>query len=325
MTLNIQDYAFWDDQGYRISPCIDVNLFTDTPLALGPHPGMLNFYEAFRKRFGQYMGWYKTNTDSRFKKIKPAKLDMVPFWFADPRSKKDNPLGFEMRPGHSQNDMQVPSFQFFCGQTPDLPAFPDKGLPFRPAHAEGNFRICLPLDHGFETLTGMLSFLDEALAEFPFVSGYVGYSLYWNDADTLFERDYFNQQVPRVHMRVPGLGQSRPMYWTENAIYDGLVDIGWITLLGKKTMGLIGGCDKLAERLAGTSAQVRSIPGEDQSFMVIACDAPQLGDLEAGDSIPAYQAVGWALRDLRAKREHHYPGFSLEAYNKWRSRFFGES
>jgi len=77
--------------------------------------------------------------------------------------------------------------------------------------------------------------------------------------------------------------------------------------------------------LAGSSAQIRPIPGDSQSFMVIACDSPQLGDLEAGDPIPAYRAVGRALRDLRAQREHHHPGFSFEAYNTWRNRFFVES
>ncbi len=81
-----------DELGIRVNPCIEIIALTDAKLSDGPHAGLLNFYEAFRRRFGEQIKWYRTNTDDHFKKIKPGKLDMVPFWFEDPRNKKEYPI-----------------------------------------------------------------------------------------------------------------------------------------------------------------------------------------------------------------------------------------
>ena len=106
-----------DEQGTRICPCIEIIAFTGAVLSDGPHAGLLNFYEAFRRRFGASMKWYKTNTDGHFRKVKSSTLDMVPFWFSDERNKNEGLLGVEIKSGDQPDDMQVPR-----GRRPANPA-----------------------------------------------------------------------------------------------------------------------------------------------------------------------------------------------------------
>ena len=298
-----------DELGTRICPCIEIIAFTDARLADGPHQGLLNFYEAFRKQFGTQIKWYQTADDDHFKKVTPVKLDMVPFWFSDPRSKNEGLLGVNFKSGSQPTDMQVPGFRFYCDQLLAQPS--------------GVFHMVLPLNAGFENLQGILPLINEALKDFPLTSGYVGYTVYWDTLDFRFGKRVYNPNMPRVHMRHPGIGLARPTYLHLLSSDGGLVGVSWLTLIGSKLLKDLGGYVRLTQNL---QAPIESypLPCQDGGILIAAGPKPLVGDLAEGDALPLYKKVGHAVREARRKMPFYETGFSNEDAEKWFMRFFGE-
>ena len=300
--------AYMDELGTRINPCIEILAITDASLEDGPHKGLLNFYEAFRARFGAQMKWYRTNTDDHFKKMTLPKLDMVPFWFDDPRSKKEVLLGVEIKPGEQPKDMLSPSFKFNCDRVPPGPS--------------GVFHMTLPLQSGYETLNGILPLLQDALLEFPLLSGYVGYTVYWDTLDFRFESKLFSQHMPSVYMRYPGINLAEPLY-TKPLGLEGLMGVSWITLLGPKALAQVGGLDLLKERL-NSPIEVQPLACKGGGALIVAGPRPLIGDMSIGDDLPLYKQVGHAVRDARFPKPFYGAGLDNPVANEWFLRFFGK-
>lgn len=309
--MNINQINYYEeDIGWRIYPCVEIIVFTDAPLVTGPHPGLLNFYEAFRRRMTPFVRWYRTNAQGHFNKLKPATLDMVPFWFEDKRNKEEGLLGLMLKSGDLPTDMQSPSFEFFCDQLPR-------------SVTSGVFQMTLPLWEEAQQRERIVPLVVEALQDFPLVSGYVGYTVFWDTLDFRFEKRVFNREMARRHMRYPGLGYSQPTYLREYAVEDGLVGVNWITLLGPKPLAQLGGLEALQTKLSAP-IDVQPLACLGGGAMIIAGDKPQLGDLEAGDDIPLYKEVGHALREARCRRPFYAGEFENSVAHQWFHRFFGE-
>lgn len=311
MSTSEEDFihtTYVDELGTRVNPCVEILAITDASLEDGPHAGLLNFYEAFRKRFGRQMKWYRTNTDDHFKKVKPTKLDMVPFWFGDSRSMRETRLGVEIKPGLHPKDMQVPSFEFNCSRIHRAPV--------------GVFHMCLPLQAEFETLEGMLPLINEALTDFPLLSGYVGYTVYWDTLDFRFERSFFEQNMPRLYMRHPGIGLADPLDAKPRGL-DGLMGVSWLTLLGPKALEQVGGIDTLKQKLTGPIA-VDALDCKGGGALIAAGPRPLIGDLAIGDDVPLYKAVGQAVRNARFSGIFYGGDLSSDVSHQWFMRFFGE-
>jgi hypothetical protein len=172
--------------------------------------------------------------------------------------------------------------------------------------------------------------LDECLHGFALRSGYVGYCFVYSGYRT-YDRtteSYFSRWL----LRHPGL--MNPSLSHRVASLYGLPDLGWITLLGPAFVEKMGGEEALKQA-------VRQIP---QAYLhaypqgVIGIrigDAPRMGDLQDGDTMEDYKALGKMLSALRdgksiaermAVRGFSGPGF--EQYSplrpKWINRFFPE-
>lgn len=297
-----------DEFGTRISPCIEIIVFTDARLSNGPHQGLLNFYTTFRKHFGSSIKWFRTNTDDHFKKAKAATLDMVLFWMSDPRSMEETRLGLELKPGAQAKDMQVPAFEFFCTDLFDLPA--------------GVFRMALPLQKGYETLEKILPIIHECMADFPLVSGYAGYSVYWDTLDFRFEKAFFNQNMPRLYMRHPGINLADPAS-ISNSAQEGLMGVSWLTLLGPKPLAQLGGIGVLQEQL-NSPIEVMPLACKGGGAIIVAGQRPLVGDLNEGDDLPLYKTVGHALRKARYPNPFYGAGLSKDLAPDWFLRFFGK-
>lgn len=298
-----------EEVGHRVSPCIEILAVTGAALLDAPHAGWLNFYNAFRKRFGPQMKWYKTNTDSNFRKLTPAKLDMVPFWFEDKRSRSQTRLGVEIKPGDKPDDMQLPSFEFHFRSI----------LVKAPVSV---FHMALPLQHGFETLDGMLPLVKEALAEFPLLCGYVGYTVYWDTLDFRFDDAFFKQNMPRLYMRHPGIGLAEPRYIYPYSL-EGLPGVSWLTLLGPEFLEKAGGMAHLQSQLPAPIT-VQPLDCQGGGALIAAGPRPLVGDLAVGDDLPLYKAVGKALRDVRFPGTFYGGGLDKSVSHQWFMRFFGE-
>jgi hypothetical protein len=274
-----------------------------------PHAGWLNFYNAFRKRFGPKMKWYKTNTDSKFRKVTPAKLDMVPFWFDDQRSRSQTRLGVLVKSGDRPDDMQVPSFLFNAASV----------VVKAPVAV---FHMALPLQQGFETLEDMQPLVQEALAEFPLLWGYVGYTVFWDTLDFRFEDAFFKQNMPRLYLRHPGIGLADPIDSRSRGL-DGLLGVSWLTMLGPDFLEKAGGLAHLQSQLPAPIT-VQPLGCQGGGALIAAGPRPLVGDLAVGDDLPLYKAVGKALRGVRYPGTFYGGGLDNSVSHQWFMRFFGE-
>lgn len=299
-----------EEVGHRVSPCIEILAVTGAALVDAPHEGWLNFYNAFRKRFGPQMKWYKTNTDKDFRKMTPAKLDMVPFWFEDKRSRSQTLMGVEIKSGAQPDDMQLPSFEF------DTRSAAVEKAPV------GVFHMALPLQQGFETLEGMLPLVQDALAEFPLLWGYVGYTVYWDTLDFRFEDDFFKQNMPRLYMRHPGINLATPRRVIARGL-DGLMGVSWLTMLGPDFLEKAGGMAHLQSQLPAPIT-VQPLGCQGGGALIAAGPRPLVGDLAVGDDLPLYKAVGKALRGVRFPGTFYGGGLDRSVAHQWFMRFFGE-
>lgn len=298
-----------EEVGHRVSPCIEILVVTGAALVDAPHVGWLNFYNAFRKRFGSQMKWYKTNTDSKFRKMTLSKLDMVPFWFDDQRSRSQTRLGVVIKSGDRPDDMQVPSFLFNAASVAVKAPV-------------AVFHMALPLQQGFETLEDMQPLVQEALAEFPLLWGYVGYTVFWDTLDFRFEDAFFKQNMPRLYMRHPGIGLADPIDSRSRGL-DGLMGVSWLTMLGPDFLEKAGGLAHLQSQLPAP-INVQPLGCQGGGALIAAGPRPLIGDLAVGDDLPLYKAVGKALRGVRFPGTFYGGGLDKSVSHQWFMRFFGE-
>lgn len=187
-------------------------------------------------------------------------------------------------------------------------------------------RTYLPLSWFSEAgQVGLQRFWNDALEQFPLQSGYVGYSLFYNNNfDSLIEPHIFAWL-----QRHPGL--LEPMFSHSIVSQHGLVDLGWITLLGKGFVDRMGGAESLKEAVSHIGG-VHCLDLPHQGLGIQLGDHPRMGDLAKGDAMDDYRALGKVLAPLRNRQALHegmsVAGFDDNEYpglrEKWIDRFFPE-
>lgn len=145
---------------------------------------------------------------------------------------------------------------------------------------------------------GVEAFLDQLLgAGLPMSHGYIGLGLMWNPswgADMAALGLHFYQWLGQH----PGL--TNPCVLSQkDASVHGVVDIGWITLLGKEFAEKAGGAEQIAGRIQSqllSQISIRPLPGN--GLAIRAGELPKYGDKTNGDDLPLQRAVGGAIRSL---------------------------
>lgn len=195
-----------------------------------------------------------------------------------------------------------------------------------------NLHLCVALPLAWLKSNGVAAFeafIDEIVSSgFPFKFGYAGIGLMWNRSSAQAQ-GALRQSFREWSNRHPGLLSVNPLAQIYPAAH-GLVDIGWITLLGSNFAKTVGGAVALSASLDTEHTRgiiVRELSGG--RLFIRAGAWPRLGDKQQGDLVDLQKAVGASLRVLWNKDANpiqYVEGFDnsgdYSAHAVWANRFF---
>ena len=292
-------------------PCLRIVLFGSE---LTASPGLASPLKAFIRHFGGQVAWYIDGFhQSRPKRLIKEKSIEV---FEKMQTEITRPKGAVatlMGPS-KKGEWRTPAFRYWKSGGISAP-FVMMSLPIEWLNDNGG--------------NGVKKFLQESLSDdFPLFSGYVGLSILWNDS-FLSDETLLSNSFRKWLVRYPGLMHPTPLAQIDFA-RNGLVDIGWITLLGTALSTKIGGMEPLIGRfLADSRSEIEIEKLTDRVLSIHAGPSPVLGDQTVNDFPMLQKEIGVALAELRDSREITWlsvPGFSKNEVDKerweWVNRFF---
>ena len=298
-------FTLMNDDGIVATPCVEIVAFAYGRLENGG-AGLARFLRAYTDAFGNQQRFYRTGDMKRFR-VQDAKATEGPnHWFSDPAILATKILGYRSHSGTKSGQIQSPAIKMSLGGALDPPRFV--------------LRMALPIAWG-DHPDQVIALAQDALAEFPLSSGFSGYSLLWEDSDSLVDREVLQWSIPLM-LRHPGLGFGDALIMSNGARH-GIAAVNWLTFLGAKATAALGGLEAL-ERNApeGVSALALGKAG----VILRAGDAPQIGDVNRQDTMPVYGAVGKLVADVVAPDEAleqiFIKGMSDEDAHDWLRRFF---
>lgn len=294
-------------------PCLNFVFFAPT---LQTQLDLSEPYTAFVRRFDSLLKWYRNDGDQMHAKSLP--VEHRSDWHLKTKRELANAkdgVYIELRATSVIDEWLPPALTLSSSRIP---------------WADMQLHISLPISWlEEEGAPGVDAFIDDILGnDFPFAFGYVGLGLCWKEFSVtkpsiLFP--LFNEWL-KEH---PGLTRGDPI----GQIYparNGLVDIGWITLLGAdyaqkigQTEGIMSGIDAEYKN----DVQVR--PLVNGGVAIKAGHQPQLGSISKGNRLDVQCAVGRSLRSLwdgEKNKVQVVSGFvTTEGFveqGKWANRFF---
>jgi hypothetical protein len=242
----------------------------------------------------------------QFRPFDNRPLDAPLHWFSDDKVLATKMLGFMAHSGDSKQNVLPPALKLDLWGFYEPPRFV--------------FRWALPVEVG-DAPDEVVSLVQDALADFPLDSGYCGYSIVWNETDISLERDVCARVAPLL-LRHPGLGYGNAFMFS-NAADEGVVAVSWLTFLGPRITADLGGLAALESRCP---PEVSILPLGSGGTLLRAGSAPQLGDVNRKDRLPAYGAVGQLVAPRRATDEAFEDvvvyGMTKEDAHEWLRRFF---
>lgn len=180
--------------------------------------------------------------------------------------------------------------------------------------------MALPVEEG-SAPDDVVTFVMDALADFPLESGHCGYSFVWDQSDTSLEQDVCAWAAP-FYLRHPGLGFGDAVILS-NAADQGVVAVSWLTFLGPRITADLGGRKALESKCP---PDVSILPLGSGGTLLRAGTAPELGDVNRHELLPAYRAVGQLIASSRSTDEAFddllIDGMTEEDANDWLRRFF---
>ena len=286
------------------APCLEVVAFVyGTP---DSGAGFAQFLRAFTEAFGEHLRFYRTGDMKKARAYDASVLDGPNHWFADPKLLATKMLGFWAHAGESARNVRAPAVKLSLLGVFQPPCFV--------------LRMMLPVEWG-DAPEEVIGLVRNAFAALPFSSGHCGYSLIWDETDLGAERAACAWAGPLL-LRHPGLGYGDAITLS-NAAEHGLVAVNWLTFLGADMTEALGGQAALA---AGAGADVSVLPLGQGGTMLRAGSAPQIGDVNRQDLLPACRAVGQLVAPVvapdSALDELAINGMSEEDARDWLRRFF---
>lgn len=301
--MNWSKFTLKDGDRTVASPCVEVVAFSyDTPAASAK--GFAHALRTFTKRYGKQLKYYRTGDMKSYRAVDARTLDVPFHWLASEKMLATKMLNFFAHSGRAKTSIETPGVDLTLWGFDD-PAF-------------YVFGVALPVDVADDP-DDVVSFVQEALAEFPLENGYCGYSHLF---DLALDGDEVAEWAGPLLLRHPGLGYGDPMPFT-NVAHKGAAVVSWLTLLGKRITADLGGVAALKK---AAPKGVSILPVSGGGLLLRAGKAPQLGDVNRHDLLPLYRAVGKMVSPGRASDEDLnelvIQGMSEEAALDWLRRFF---
>jgi hypothetical protein len=292
-------------------PCLRIVLFG---IELTASPGLASPLKAFIKHFGGQIAWYidgfHQSTPKRLTKEKSIDVfEKMQMEIMRPKGAVATLMG-----PSKKGEWRTPAFRYWKSGGISAP-FVMMSLPIEWLNDKGE--------------NGVKMFLREIMSgDFPLLSGYVGLSILWNDS-FLSDETLLSNSFRKWLVQYPGLMHPTPLAQIDFA-RNGLVDIGWITLLGSALAAKINGGEQLLTKISADLRSEIEIDRFSNGELAIQAGAmPVLGDRASNDFPLLQKEVGAALallRDSRKSTSLFVPGFSTneidESRSQWVNRFF---
>lgn len=245
------------------APCVAVTLALDSP----EWPGVLDFYEKSRAALGAALTHVTAESRRGPVKLTAREGTMVPTWAKNPRAGKSYYASFAGASEGTSAASLTLSLAALPEPTPDLLArradnwrvLIERGT--SPSLQISLLRVTFPLDHPLAAPDKLLSWvLDLDLVQRrPFAAGYAGVAL--NHAESIGSstaRAAMERHLAVTCTRHPGLDWFTPGSLSRrilafDALRNEIVPLvkraDWLVLLGDRTLGALGGAEKLTSDL----------------------------------------------------------------------------
>lgn len=298
-------FTLKNGQHILAAPCLEVVAFSYETSELSG-PGFARFLQTFESHFGDRFTFYRTGDMKRFRPFVAGTLDAPYHWFSDEKILFKKMLRFEAHSGDIDKNIYPPAIDLALLGFYEPPRFV--------------FQMMLPVEVA-DTPDEVVSLVQDALAEFPLENGFCGYSSIWNHTDLSLRQEVGAWAAPLM-LRHPGLGYGNRFMFS-NAADKGVAAVSWLTLLGSQITADLGGLEDLQSRC---SPDVSILPLGNGGALLRAGFAPELGDVNRQELLPAYRAVGRLVAPRRTTDEALgnvlVSGMSEETAHEWLLRFF---
>lgn len=211
----------------------------------------------------------------------------------------------------SPNSVTGYEFTYRGFQLDDLPFFEDRGtvcavafwLPSEYLEAQGPARV---RQLALELASGL-----------PFNSGHAGLSIHFPEGGGLTAEEHGHVRDLAFHyaaLDIPALEDIHRDLGTR------IKGVHWMTFLGQPVLGELGGAAGLRARLHSGGTTVQEMEGE--RAVVTLGEWPEAGDVEKGQTLPAYRELAQVLEPwlYRSPVPFWYRG-TLEEMRRWERRF----
>lgn len=291
------------------APVFIVDLYTDKLFSTIPEQ-VLACYEMFLRLCPpERIKHYATETMDQHKETSSRTFTMLPSWLkkgAAPRKY----IYLELLSG--DNREAVPDFRF-------LVAGYEPGSIGHSARFASLLRICVPAAWGGGHASEMRDMVIHLAGLIPYTAGHAGFAMDWSR--------YFEQKAcPHAYQKgMRHLGFDVPGESNDCLVvgHDSMKTVNWLTLLGQPLLSKLGGVDQIRAR-ASNRIKLRPTGG---GLMLEAGDAPEVGDVNRGDPLPAYAEVYKLVEPVaevgiqRSKAMTFLPGDEHQNTLRWLRRF----
>ncbi len=218
------------------SPCMTLALFAST---CTPEADMSSAATTFESRYVEQVQQYRSGFGQAVRRKTEARAADLLTNAAQALSRVGKRGGyFQFCAGQPRSNVEAPYFEINSSKSPFADAACKWALAATAENCEASF---------------LRQLLMEANASFEFEMGYCGLGFLW-DTSTFDRRELLTPYLTSMAWQHPGLMSPDPLSQGHRA-RAGLVDIGWITLLGARRCADAGGVDGILGRLSPSARQ----------------------------------------------------------------------
>ncbi|MBS0447270.1 MAG: DUF3396 domain-containing protein [Proteobacteria bacterium] len=256
-----------------VRPAFAATLFTSESFYAAAGP-VLDCYDMFLKlcppeRLKQYL----TETMDQHQRTSARTFTMLRTWLK-PGAPRREQIFLELT--SAENREEAPNFRL------ELSSNERGSVGFSSGYAN-SLHIVLPAAWGNVHADKMRDMVMHLAGLFPYSFGYAGYALEWSA--------YFQEEACS-HAYAKGMRHvGFDIYHNGNdekiVGHDSLNTVGWLTLIGPAMVQRLGGIDKIRAALPEAIGMSSAGAG----LMLSTADAPEIGDTNRRDRLPAYRAV----------------------------------
>lgn len=304
MNETTEQFDFSEEEVNYTKICVDITVYWRGSV-FDKADSVIEFYNRALDEVRTELKFFTTGSMSGAKNLRSDSLEMVPYWFRDPKHRRDI-YRMRLESGVHANEPSNHAITVVANETRD--------------ERVGLAQLCLPVDYISETPERLLNLMKKLTDGADFESGHAGYSLNWDHlgehafdvkqkmggiAGRYLGVDLFNHIVTLVAMR-----KTTP---------SGFKCVNWLTLLGTSLTERVGGMAKLQSNLSPQC----DVHGLSNGVIISAGDRPTMGDRNHQAELAPYRSVGKVLAPLRFVDHRPFFGSGAGQTARWLARFDG--